>query len=233
MPGELPAIPLKLWKWGLSNLTGRLRTAPEDLVKINLMPHEEATVSELGIKLYGCFYTCPEAVKEGWFHRKQGRRPEKVTVAYDPRSADHIYIRPSNSLKNYWVCDLADSSRRFRGMNFWDVGLLARAERRSDADAAILDYVERGKTLEKIENIVAVAERSSPLKSGLVKKDLGAQILQNKQDEKREERSTEAYRPNKNTNDKPAEVISLHRDKQEDYSFPDLSDLIFGEDGNE
>ena len=51
MPGDLPAIPVMLWNWGLANLTGRLRTAPEELVRINLLPHESATVSELGIRL--------------------------------------------------------------------------------------------------------------------------------------------------------------------------------------
>ncbi|EQL42756.1 hypothetical protein M770_34890 (plasmid) [Pseudomonas aeruginosa VRFPA03] len=136
MPGDLPAIPVMLWNWGLASLTGRLRTAPEELVWINLLPHESATVSELGIRLFGCFYSCPEAIREGWFHRGQGRRPTGVTVAYDPRSADHIYLRPSNSLKDYWVCDLADRSRRFRGMTFWDVWILSREERRSDVNAA-------------------------------------------------------------------------------------------------
>lgn len=69
MPGDLPAIPVMLWNWGLANLSGRLCTAPEELVQINLLPHEPATVSELGIRLFGCFYTCQEAIRDGWFHR--------------------------------------------------------------------------------------------------------------------------------------------------------------------
>jgi len=229
MPGDLPAIPAMLWRWGLANLTGRLRIAPEDLVRINLLPHDQATVSELGIRLFGCFYTCQEAVKAGWFHRGQGRRPETVTVAYDPRTADHIYLRPSNSLKEYWVCDLADRSRRFRGMNFWDVWLLSRAERRSDANATMVSMVEKGKLLEQIESIVAQAEEASPVKTGITKKDLGTQIRENKQQEKRQERQKTAFRPEKVQQEKPAEVIPLQGEKQENYAFPDLSDLIFKE----
>lgn len=229
MPGDLPAIPAMLWRWGLANLTGRLRIAPEDLVRINLLPHDQATVSELGIRLFGCFYTCQEAVKAGWFHRGQGRRPETVTVAYDPRTADHIYLRPSNSLKEYWVCDLADRSRRFREMSFWDVWLLSRAERRSDANATMLSMVEKGKLLEQIESIVAQAEEASPVKTGITKKDLGTQIRENKQQEKRQERQKTAFRPEKVQQEKPAEVIPLQGEKQENYAFPDLSDLIFKE----
>ncbi len=229
MPGDLPAIPAMLWRWGLVNLTGRLRIAPEDLVRINLLPHDQATVSELGIRLFGCFYTCQEAVKAGWFHRGQGRRPETVTVAYDPRTADHIYLRPSNSLKEYWVCDLADRSRRFRGMSFWDVWLLSRAERRSDANATMVSMVEKGKLLEQIESIVAQAEEASPVKTGITKRDLGTQIRENKQQEKRRERQKTAFRPEKVQQEEPAEVIPLQGEKQENYAFPDLSDLIFKE----
>ncbi|WP_235669295.1 Mu transposase C-terminal domain-containing protein, partial [Pseudomonas savastanoi] len=188
MPGDLPAIPVMLWNWGLANLTGRLRTAPEVLVQINLLPHEAATVSELGIRLFGCFYSCKEAIREGWFHRGQGRRPTGVTVAYDPRSADYIYLRPSNSLKDYWVCDLADRSRRFRGMTFWDVWLLSREERRSDTNSTAQALVERGNLLKQIESIIAHAEDASPVKTGMTKKDLGTQIRENKQQEKRQER---------------------------------------------
>jgi len=230
MPQGLPAISVMLWNWGLANLTGRLRTAPEDLVRINLLPHESATVSELGIRLFGCFYTCQEAVKEGWFHRGQGRRPARVTVAYDPRSADHIYLRPSNSLKDYWVCDIADRSRRFTGMTFWDLWLLAREERRSDANAAVEALVERGKLLEKIESIIADAENVSPVKTGVSKKDLGTEIRSNKQQEKRQERQKTAFRPGKVSQEVPANVIHLRGEKQEDYAFPDLSDLIFNEE---
>ncbi|WP_234935203.1 Mu transposase C-terminal domain-containing protein [Pseudomonas savastanoi] len=230
MPGDLPAIPVMLWNWGLANLTGRLRTAPEELVRINLLPHESATVSELGIRLFGCFYSCQEAIREGWFHRGQGRRPTGVTVAYDPRSADHIYLRPSNSLKDYWVCDLADRSRRFRGMTFWDVWLLSREERRSDTNAAAQALVERGNLLKQIESIIALAEDASPVKTGMTKKDLGTQIRENKQQEKRQERQKTAFKPEKIQQEKPAEVIPLRGEKQEDYAFPDLSDLIFKEE---
>lgn len=230
MPGDLPAIPIMLWRWGLANLTGRLRSASEELVRINLLPCEAATVSELGIRLFGCFYTCQEAIKEGWFHRGQGRRPTTVTVAYDPRSADHIYLRPSNSLKDYWICDLADRSRRFRGMSFWDVWLLSEEERRSDTNAAAEALVERGKLLLQIESIVTQAEEASPVKTGMTKKDLGTQIRDNKQQEKRQERKKTAFKPKQVLEEKTAVVIPLRGEKQEDYAFPDLSHLIFKEE---
>ena len=61
-------------------------------------------------------------------------------------------------------------------------------------------------------------------------KDLGTQIRENKQQEKRQERQKTAFKPEKAKQVKPAEVIPLRGMKQEDYAFPDLSDLIFKEE---
>jgi hypothetical protein len=229
MPGDLPAIPLALWRWGLTNLTGRLRQAPDELVRINLLPHDFATLSDRGIRLFGCYYTCAEAMKLGWFHRGLGQRPSKVQVAYDPRSADHIYVRPNQSLKDYWVCDLADFSRRFRGTTFWDVWNQTRSERKADANAAMAAIEERGKLLERMEEVTAQAEAQRPERTGLTKKDLGTQIRENKQQEKRHERRHAAFKPAKVRQDKPADVVPLKGGKPDDYAYPDMSDLIFGE----
>ncbi len=93
--------------------------------------------------------------------------------------------------------------------------------------------MERGKLLERIESIVAQAEDASPVKTGMTKKDLGTQIRENKQQEKRQERQKTAFKPAKVQQEIPAEVIPLRGEKQEDYAFPDLSDLIFKEEGDD
>jgi hypothetical protein len=115
-------------------------------------------------------------------------------------------------------------------MTFWDVWLVLREERRSDAGATAHAMVERGRLLEQVESIIAQAEDASPAKTGISKKDLGTQIRENKQQEKRQERQQTAFKPAKARQEKPAEVIPLRGERQEDYSFPDLSDLIFKED---
>lgn len=229
MPGDLPAIPVMLWNWGLANLTGRLRTAPEELVRINLCPMSRPRFRSWES---GCSAASTPARKQSGrlVSPRSGAPADRVTVAYDPRSADHIYLRPSNSLKDYWVCDLADRSRRFRGMTFWDVWMLSKEERRSDTNAAAEALVERGNLLKQIESIVAQAEDASPVKTGMTTKDLGTQIRENKQQEKRQERQKTAFKLEKSQQKKPAEVIPLRGEKQEDYAFPDLSDLIFKEE---
>lgn len=78
--------------------------------------------------------------------------------------------------------------------------------------------------------LIAQAEDASPVKTGMTTKDLGTQIRENKQQEKRQERQKTAFKLEKSQQKKPAEVIPLRGEKQEDYAFPDLSDLIFKEE---
>lgn len=231
MPSDLPAVPVQLWNWGVSNLTGLLRQAPEDLVRINLLPHNRATVSEVGIRLFGCFYSCPEAVKLGWFHRGgQGNRPQHVQVAYDPRCADQIYLRPSNELSEYWVCGLIDKSRRFRGKTFWDVWRILKAERRADANAGMEAAVTKGALIKNLSAISDEAERQRPTRKGLNKKDLGKQVRENKEFEKAEERARSVYKPKARKRKAAGEVVPITGSKPDDFAYPDYSDLLFGDD---
>ncbi|MBF4438296.1 transposase, partial [Vibrio anguillarum] len=79
MPVDLPSVPLELWNWGIQHRTGRLRSAPEEAVRLSLLPRADATVSDLGICIFGIYYTCQEAIVEGWMHRAQEvTRPQKV-----------------------------------------------------------------------------------------------------------------------------------------------------------
>lgn len=233
MPVDLPVIPIELWRWGVANLSGSLRVAQEDLVHINLMPHAEATVSELGIQLFNCYYTGPEVLRAGWLHRAGTSRPDKILVAYDPRTADNIYIRPSGNLSEYWKCELTDRSRRFKGLSFWDVWLLSKEERKTNAKAKMHTDLAKGRLLQQIENIVADAtqKRNEVVMPG--RKKLGQQIRQNKQQEKVAERKATAFRPETADSANVADVVPIRGQAPENYRFPDMTDLIFGGDDSD
>jgi len=233
MPTNIPANPRQLWNWGIANLTGRLRTAPIDIVRVNLMPHTTATLSDLGIRLFGCFYTCSEALKLGWFHRQKSNRPKTITVAYDPRVADYIYLCPSDNLKEYWVCDLTDRSRRFRGMSFWDMWLISREERKTDAITKQKAILTRGALIEKIEEIDKLAKSKKPALKGISNASRTKDIRKNKQDEKAFERQKLGFRPIKPIQQEPAKVVSLKHNDSDDFSYPDMTDILFQDDDND
>ncbi|MFC4653790.1 hypothetical protein ACFO3I_02000 [Rheinheimera marina] len=145
-----------------------------------------------------------------------------------------MITRPSSDLSEYWVCDLTDRSRRFRGLSFWDVWLITKEERKTDAKVRMSTAVAKGKLIQQIENIVAEAdEKKTEIKRPGVKK-LGQHIRQNKQLEKSVERQVKAFRPERTETSTPAQVVPIRINANEDCRFPDMTDLIFGEDtGNE
>ena len=231
IPSSVPSNPLDLWKWGIANLTGKLKTVNEATLKVNLLPHAQATTSDYGVCLFGAYYTCPEIIKLGWLHRSAGIRPNKVTVAYDTRNANQIYIRPDNNMEHYWICELTDRSRRFRNMTFWDLWQLRKAENKTHYDEAIPSSVARGKVIEKMERIEQEALSKKPKLSGVSKSSQVANIRENKQQERAKERQQLTTKTTTHQS-QPAKVIPFSGEQDEDYSYPDYVDDLFDDEDN-
>lgn len=126
-------IPIELWKWGIENRSGRLRTFPEDIVKLNLMPNGKATITARGIKLKGMYYTCEKALKECWFEKARSNmlshEEKSLDVSYDPRKMNFIYIRSSDG-RNFEKCFLLDHQERYFNKNIYDIDYLLAFEER-------------------------------------------------------------------------------------------------------
>src|SRR6266566_5130409 len=84
--------PIDLWNWGTTHRVGHLRDKPEKVVKSNLLPRETASVTEYGIYFKGVHYTCERAIKEQWYVKARVQGRKSVTIAYDPRKLDTIYL---------------------------------------------------------------------------------------------------------------------------------------------
>lgn len=234
MPDDLPSIPIELWKWGLANKTGRLRSFPYETVALSLLPRKSATVSNLGIKLFGLSYTCKEAIAAGWFHRVETGRPSSVAVSYDPRLTDRIYILPDGNPTNHWVCELSDRSRRYRGMNFWEVwrkqkverATQAKAKANADSSEADLDAI--------IEQIAREAAAKKPKVIGESKAARIRNIRENRAAEKDLERAATAFVPAKTAKVEKANVVPIRKDQEgPDYRFPDMVETLFGDDADD
>ncbi len=228
IPESIPNVPVKIWNWGISNLTGKLRNADLNLVKVNLMPHAMATISENGICLFGCYFTSSKAIELGWFHRKISNRPAKISVAYDMRSADKIYIRPSDDLSEYWTCELSDRSRRFRGMTFWDVLKIRRDEKKSNNDSKLDSLLEKGILIADIEEIISKAIANKPNHEVISSNLKNGEIHKNKKLEKNKEREATAFRLGVQSSDSKDNVVPIK--EKNSFKYPDLNSLLFEED---
>ncbi|MCU7863322.1 MAG: Mu transposase C-terminal domain-containing protein, partial [Candidatus Thiodiazotropha sp. (ex Lucinoma borealis)] len=231
MPPDLPMTPLSIWNWGLQNRTGRLRPAAEDALRVSLLPREKVTLSDLGACMFGIYFTSPELISRGWLHRsKEATRPASMVAAYDPASADNIYVFPHKNSVEYWICNLAERSREFKGCSFWDVWQVQDMQKRTMANNKLLadkkkrdheTFVEK-----KIENAISRA----PADPGMTKAERLLGIRENRDKAKQEERRESAYRPESQRRNEPASVIPITKQEDNDYSYPDHLDELFDDE---
>jgi transposase InsO family protein len=231
MPTDLITTPLSLWNWGLQNRTGRLRSASEDALRVSLFPRVKGTLSELGLCVFGVFYTSQEILKRGWMHRGKGvSRPEAFEIAYDPAIADTVYLLPTKNSLEYWFCSLTERSREFRGCSFWEVWQIQAIQKTTKAKATLVTGQKYRELENKIGAKIKAAEAMSSEVDGQSNASRIAAIQNNRQQAKDQERQTaKGLQKHTSKEQKSADVIPLTQ-QPEDYSYPDFIDELFGDD---
>lgn len=117
---EIRPIPRDIWAHQAPKRMGVLTRYPEQYVRFSLLPQAEATVTRDGIEFKGCYYTCPEAIEEGWLV-KAGRGVFKKDVSFDHRLVDSIFIHDPKDPTNFIVATLLEKSREYAGFSFSEV----------------------------------------------------------------------------------------------------------------
>lgn len=157
---KVPAIPLSLWDWGISNRSGRLRQMYNEDVKVALLPHDTARVTSRGIKFENVYFTCQTAIREDWFSKARIGRTWECNIAYDPRNTDNIYIMYNSG--SYELCPRTEASRNiYLGWELEEV-LFAQAYG-SASKAAYSPTVLRNEIAfnDSVESIIQQAEKEA------------------------------------------------------------------------
>ena len=227
MPDDLPMTPLSIWNWGIQNRTGGVRAVSDEQLRVGLLPRTKATISNLGICVFGLYYTSAELIKSGWLQRsKEIKRPQALSAAYDPTVADHILLFPTGNISEYWVCNLTPRSRQFSGMSFWNVWRTQAKQKETIAVFRLQTEEKRREHEHFVEATIGKAKkRLRTLPSGDNAKRIRS-IRANKQDERAQERNESFWPPSK-PNQKSTTVIPFRGAAEEDYSYPDHIDELF------
>jgi len=109
---NIECIPINLWNWGIKNCSGRLRKYSEEIVKLNVMPEDYATVTAKGIRFQGMYYACDKALKERWFEIARNKGTWKIRIKYDPRTVNYIYMIDENN-RDFDKCYLLEYQEKF------------------------------------------------------------------------------------------------------------------------
>ncbi len=225
---DVPPIPVELWGWGIVNRTGKLRSYPEDIVKLNLLPAAPATVTGEGIRFKHCLYSCPRAIQEHWFERAR-RKSWKVRISYDPSNMDNVYLRDEAAPLEYAVCSLTDKSRLYRAKTLWEIEHLVQEERRKQA-LRQPELLQKKVDLDAVfENITAeaAAKTREQRTVGASQAERTRSIRANRQEAKEAARTHEAFDiADRSRGRQEALPVDADNTPAEDFSYPSMIDYL-------
>lgn len=221
---NVPSVPVEMWNWGVANCSGKLRAFPERQVRFRLLPRDEASVTEFGIRFKGCFYSSGAVLARGWFDKARQRRRWKVAISYDPRSMDEILLHDPDADDGFIVCQLTDRSRARQGVSLWEseqaesLASNLTARRKQTVQLAGADLADRiEETCREAESMKVPAADSDRQRTRGIKKS--------RQEEKKMNRADEAFHFAASGGER-GRVIPLRPGN--DYSDPDIDEILGG-----
>ena len=132
MTEGLTATPNNLWQWGVANRSGCLKKTTLGEVVINVMPSEQARVTQHGIRLKkDVYYSCATAVQDEWFSKARSQQ-WNVTISYDPQNIECAYILDPKLPQGYEACNILDRSFNYRGKSIFEIEKLGLVRKQSE-----------------------------------------------------------------------------------------------------
>jgi hypothetical protein len=128
---EVPAVPIKLWEWGIRTQSGCLRQESPEVLRLNLLPQGEASVRPEGLVFEGRLYECDPQMREQ--ARRTGRF--KVLVHADPRVTDVIYLRRDLRIPEVEICTLSPGDDAWTGSNVYEHEAISKRTKEIKAEA--------------------------------------------------------------------------------------------------
>lgn len=219
---NIQPIPIKLWEWGIKNRSGLLRSFPENIVKLCLLPAAKASVTARGIRFKGIYYLCDLAIREGWFEKSRAKGGFRVDISYDPRDMARIYLRNAGD-SPYEVCYLADWQEKYNGKYLDEIIYLQESEKQDKQGYSAKKLEDRVNLSARVEEIVAEAveqAKQTPLLKSKTQRT--GNIRANRGAEKENLRREEAFRLSDDDALIEGQPDSAPADNDEDLLYLDL-----------
>ncbi|CAO3402370.1 Mu transposase C-terminal domain-containing protein [Azospirillum palustre] len=228
---DVNPIPVELWEWGIARRSGLLRSYPEELVRLSVLPSDEATVTAQGIHFYGCYYTCREAVTSHWFEKARQKGTWKVRVSYDPRCMDEVHLHADKGRSRFLTCVLTERSAAYRDRTLWEIDQIRKEEQVRKNAHAPRSTQGRISAIRTVKEIVARAEQrhtdQPPDKTSDHRRVTG--IRANRREERRDLQAREVFRsPGQEKPPGAGKVVPFPTGTptDEDYALPSMPDIM-------
>jgi hypothetical protein len=177
------AIPSKLWDWGIRNISGALRSFPEEQVRLAVMPMDKGSVTSKGIRFKGMFYICDKAIAEGWLEKARAKKQWQVDILYDPRNMEIIYVRNQGDT-SYEPCSLLEWNNKNAGKYLDEVIYEQRKESIVGRQLKVAETEAKVNLNAEIEEIVAEAKGMNKSATKKSKREKVSNIKENRREER-------------------------------------------------
>jgi hypothetical protein len=196
--------PIDLWDWGIRNRAGHLRIVTPEILRSNLLPNAEASVTYRGIRFQGLLYSCDLALREQWFVRARERGTWRIPVAYDPRRLENIYLRLDDD-QRLERCQLVEAEKTFRGRDWYEAVDYFEIRKQGKETARSRKQQSKATFHAQIDQMISEAtEQTSSAISGQSKRSRLQGIRGNRKEEREMEREAQGWRLGvEETTDKP------------------------------
>ncbi len=215
----IDCIPIKLWGWGIKNRSGMLRSYSEDIVKLNIMPTDSATVTAKGIKFKGMYYSCELAIKERWFETARNNGSWRVIICFDSRNMDSIYIKDEGN-RNYERCFLLEYQEKFKDRTLEEINHLYYMEKLNEKK---LENETSQSKVDLMCDIEAIVNEANSLKNDENKKSKRSRlngIKLNRNLEKEINRDNEAFNLGSKKTFENSKVLSINKSEIRNDDYP-------------
>ncbi len=206
---DIEPYPVNLWQWGVENRMGSFPWKSPEIIRLNLLPSAEASVTRDGcIYFKKLHYTCELAVREQWFVKARNKGSWKITVAYDPRLVDYLYIRLDGG-KDMEVCRLLDiDQQRFQGCDFREIEDYYKRQEVNKQSSRTRRQQSKAEHNARANKILDKAtQEAQKADDGQSKQSRIKNIRENRKEERNHERKTEAWDLTSNEVSKQSEQV--------------------------
>lgn len=149
-------IPIKIWEYGIQNKRGMLRELPEEVIKINLLPHGEASVTPRGVLFNRLLYASDYVLEEHWFQSARIKGNWKINISYDPRDLTHIYYLDDDG-RGFKKLTLLDYLSKYGNIESAELDEIFKNEKELDRKSKDKELQRKIMLFDEIEEIVGEA----------------------------------------------------------------------------
>lgn len=131
---SIAKIPKNLWEYGVKTKKGLLRELPEEVIKINLLPNKEVTVTAKGVKFNKLYYISSYMLENNFFSKARLNGSYRIRISYNPNNLSEIYYIKEDE-QSYDTLYLVTHLKHYKGLSEEELNKIIEYEKKLNKKA--------------------------------------------------------------------------------------------------